>query len=154
MKLSKNIKKSAISLEIGSKAKDQVLEELVGLLCDAYGLKDRDDILKAIINRESKQSTGIGMGLAVPHAKTPVVKKLYVAFGLSRDGVDFDSIDGEKAHIFFILVSPRDVSGPHIKALAGISRLIKHEEFRTALLNCSSEKEFFAMAEEAEKKYL
>ncbi|MBN2185170.1 MAG: PTS sugar transporter subunit IIA [Candidatus Krumholzibacteriota bacterium] len=154
MKLSKNIRKSAISLEIGSKAKDQVVEELVSLLCDAYKLKDSDEILKAINNRESKQSTGIGMGLAVPHAKTPVVKKLYVAFGLSRDGVDFDSIDGEKAHIFFILVSPRDVSGPHIKALAGISRLIKHEEFRTALLNCKDEKEFFALAEAAEKKYL
>ena len=154
MRLSKNIKKSAISLEIGSTGKDQVLEELVGLLCDAYRLKDRDEILKAIINRESKQSTGIGMGVAVPHAKTPAVDKLHVAFGLSREGVDFDSIDGEKAHIFFILVSPRDVSGPHITALAGISRLIKHEEFRTALIHCSSEKEFFTLAEEAEKKYL
>ena len=154
MKLSKDIKKSAISLDIRSKSKDKVLEELVQLLCDSYGLKDRDEILKAIINRESKQSTGIGMGLAVPHAKTPVVKKLHVAFGLSKEGVDFDSIDGEDARIFFILVSPRDVSGPHIKALAGISRLIKHEEFRKALLDCSDEKEFFTLAADAEKKYL
>ncbi|MBN2071223.1 MAG: PTS sugar transporter subunit IIA [Candidatus Krumholzibacteriota bacterium] len=154
MRLSKDIKKSAISLDLAAADKDDALEELVDLLCAAYKLKARAEILEALKNRESKQSTGIGMGLAVPHAKTPAVDKLYVGFGLSRGGIDFDSIDGEKAKIFFILVSPLDVSGPHIKALAGISRLVKHEELRLALAECGNEKEFFDLVEKAEKKYL
>ncbi len=152
--LSKNIKKSAITLRMNAAGKSQALEELVDLLCNAYKLKDRNTILEAIKNREKKQSTGIGNGLAVPHAKTPAVKKLHVAFGLSLEGIEFDSMDGEKAHLFFILVSPRDVSGPHIKALAGISRLIKHEEFRTDLLKCKNEKDFFTLVTDAEQKYL
>ena len=134
--------------------KSAALEELVDLLCSAWKLKDRDTILEAIIRREDKQSTGIGLGLAVPHAKTPVVQKLYVAFGRSGQGIEFNSADGEKARIFFILVSPRDVSGPHIKALAGISRLIKHEDFRRSVLECSDEKEFIALVKRAEQQYI
>ena len=94
------------------------------------------------------------MGLAVPHAKTPVVDRLYVAFGRSVEGIEFDSVDGDKARIFFILVSPRDVSGPHIKALAGISRLIKHEDFRDSLLACSDTGNFIDLVKKAEEKYL
>ncbi len=154
MRLSKKIHKKALKLTLGASNKDDALEELVGLLCDAYKLKDRDTILEAIRAREEKQSTGIGMGLAVPHAKTPVVDRLYVAFGRSVDGIDFDTIDGGKAHLFFILVSPRDVSGPHIKALAGISRLIKHEEFRKELLECSDARHWMDLVKKAEAKYL
>jgi fructose-specific phosphotransferase system IIA component len=154
MQLSKKLKKSAVLMSMNSRDKSAALEELVDLLCSAWKLKDRDTILEAILRREEKQSTGIGLSLAVPHAKTPVVKQLHVAFGRSAQGIDFDSVDGEKARIFFILVSPRDVSGPHIKALAGISRLIKHEDFRRSVLECSNEKEFLALVKRAEKQYL
>ena len=154
MRLSKIIKKSAIQLQLRSDTKQEVLIELVDLLCAAYKLKDRNEILEAILQREEKQSTGVGMGLAVPHAKTPAVKRLHVAFASHRGGIDFDSTDGEKARLFFILVSPRDVSGPHIKALANISRLVKHGEFREALLACRDEKSFIELVKEAEAKYL
>ncbi|HSG29017.1 MAG TPA: PTS sugar transporter subunit IIA [Candidatus Krumholzibacterium sp.] len=154
MRLSKELKKSAILLDMKSGSKDEALNELVDLLCEAYRLKDRDSIYEAIICREEKQSTGLMTGLAVPHAKTPVVDRLYVAFGMSRSGIDFDSADGEDARLFFILVSPRDGSGPHIKALAGISKLIKHEEFRDSLLECGDVKDFMKLIVAAEKKYL
>ena len=154
MKLSKNIHKKAMLLEMTSSSKSEALVELVELLCSAYKLKEREIILEALIAREEKQSTGIGMGLAVPHAKTPVVDRLYVAFGRSADGIEFDSVDGPKARIFFILVSPRDVSGPHIKALAGISRLIKQEDFRNSLLACPDTDSFISLVKEAEGKYL
>jgi fructose-specific phosphotransferase system IIA component len=154
MRLSKIIKKTAVQLDLRSVTKDEALGELVDLLCAAYKLKDRNEILAAILQREGKQSTGVGMGLAVPHAKTPAVKKLHVAFACHRDGIDFDSTDGEKARLFFILVSPRDVSGPHIKALANISRLVKHEEFREELLACRDEKSFIELVKKAEAKYL
>ncbi len=154
MRLSKIIKKSAIQLDLRSDTKSEALRELVDLLCTAYKLKDRNEILEAILQREEKQSTGVGLGLAVPHAKTPAVGRLYVAFASSAEGIDFDSSDGEKAHLFFILVSPRDVSGPHIKALAGISRLVKHKEFRETLIACRDEKSFIELVKKAEAKYL
>ena len=154
MKLSSEIKKSAILMEMKSTVKDEAIEELVDLLCSAYRLKDRDTILEAIRNREAKASTGIGMGLAVPHAKTSAVNRLYVAFGLSREGIDFESVEGEKSYLFFIMVSAKDRCGPHIQALAGISRLIKHEEVRTGMMACHDAKEFQSFVESAEKKYL
>jgi fructose-specific phosphotransferase system IIA component len=154
MKLSSEIKKSAILMDMRSTGKNEAIEELVDVLCQAYRLKDRATILNAILDREAKASTGIGMGLAVPHAKTSAVRSLHVAFGLSREGIDFESTDGEKSHLFFIMVSPKDRTGPHIQALAGISRLIKHEDVRTGLLACHEEKEFLSFVEESEKKYL
>ena len=154
MKLSKIIKKTAIQLQLRSTTKSEALGELVDLLCKAHKLRHRHEILEAILEREKKQSTGVGMGLAVPHAKTPVVKKLHVAFASHREGIDFDSADSESAHLFFILVSPRDVSGPHIKALASISRLVKHKEFRETLLTCRNEKSVIEKIQEAEAKYL
>ena len=154
MKLSDKIKKSAIKLELRSDNKWDVIDELVDFLCDGYRLDQRETILEAILKREAGQSTGVGMEIAVPHAKTPVVDKLYVVSGLSKNGIDFDSVDGKKVKIFFLLVSPRDVSGPHIKALAGISRLVKHEGFRASLLECDTAKKFIKTVKEAEKKYL
>lgn len=154
MKLSDKIKRSAIKIELAASDKGEALEEMVSLLCEAYGLKERNEILSAILKREARQSTGIGFELAVPHAKTAAVDRLYLCAALSPDGIDFNSVDGEKVTILFLLVSPIDVSGPHIKALAGISRLIKHKEFRTALLNCGSEKEFIKTIKKFEKKFI
>jgi len=154
MKFSSKIKKSAILMDMKSRGKDEAVEELVDLLCSAYRLKNREAILSAVRDREAKASTGVGMGLAVPHAKTPAVDRLYVAFGLSREGIDFESIDGEPSNIFFIMVSARDKTGPHIQALAGISRLITHEDVRNGIMGCRDEKEFLSFIVEAEKKYL
>jgi fructose-specific phosphotransferase system IIA component len=154
MRLSSEIKKTAVLMRMNSRDKPGAIEELVDLLCSAYRLRDREAILEAILSREEKASTGIGMGLAVPHAKTAVVDKLYVAFGLSPEGIDFNSADGEKSHLFFIMVSPKDRTGPHIQALAGISRLVKHEEVREGLMSCRDAKELLSFIESAEKKYL
>jgi PTS system fructose-specific IIC component/PTS system nitrogen regulatory IIA component len=154
MKLSSEIKKSAILMEMKASSKDEAIEELVDLLCSAYRLKDRDTILEAIRSRETKASTGIGMGLAVPHAKTEAVDRLHVAFGRSVGGIDFESADGEASTLFFIMVSAKDRTGPHIQALAGISRLIKHEEVRNGLMACSDVKDFLSFVAASEKKYL
>jgi fructose-specific phosphotransferase system IIA component len=154
MRLSTTLKKSAILMDMKAGDKDAAIEELVELLCSAYRLKEKAVILKAIMSREEKASTGIGMGLAVPHAKTSAADKLYVAFGLSREGVDFDSADGERSHLFFIMVSPKDRTGPHIQALAGISRLIKHEEVRKGLMSCNKAGELLSFIASAEKQYL
>ncbi len=105
------------------------------------------------MSRESLGSTAIGQGIAIPHAKSDCVEKLVAAFGISRKGIDFDSLDGEPAHIFFLLVAPQDSAGPHLKALARISRLLKDKYFRDSLRNSPDDKAVVKIiSQEDEKK--
>ncbi len=154
MRLSSELKKNAVLMEMRSSNKEDAIEELVDLLCSAYRVKKREDVLEAILGRERRASTGVGMGLAVPHAKTDAVDRLHVALGISRDGIDFDSPDGQKARILFVMVSAKDKTGPHIQALAGISRLIKHEEVREGILACEDNGQLLKYISRAEKKFL
>lgn len=153
MRLS-DIPQAAVLMDMRAATKNDAITELVDLLCGAYRLKDRDTILEAVRRREETASTGVGMGLAVPHAKTDAVDRLYMAFGLHRQGIDFDCADGQPAHLFFIMISARDRTGPHIQALAKISRLIGRPEVRDGLIACTSAKEFLGFVAEAEERYL
>ncbi|MGL5520694.1 MAG: PTS sugar transporter subunit IIA, partial [Cetobacterium sp.] len=101
----------------------------------------KDVIYKALLERENLGSTGIGKGVAIPHAKTDAAESLTIAFGISREGVDFKSLDQEKVKIFFVFASPFKDSQIYLKVLARISRLIRDENFREKLLNCENAKE-------------
>jgi mannitol/fructose-specific phosphotransferase system IIA component (Ntr-type) len=153
MRLS-DIPRAAVLMQMRAATKDEAITELVDLLCGAYRLKDRDAILEAVRRREETASTGVGMGLAVPHAKTDVVDRLYMAFGLSHEGIEFDCADSQPAHLFFIMISARDRAGPHIQALAKISRLIGRPEVRDGLLACGDAKEFIDLITDSERRYL
>ncbi len=118
--------------------KFQVIEEMVDLLDKAKMLNDHSIALDDVIEREQYLSTGLENGVAIPHAKTDTVDELRLAFGISKEGVDFDSLDGQPATLVFLVLSPKDTSGPHIQLLARISRNLKREEIRSALLNCDS----------------
>jgi fructose-specific phosphotransferase system IIA component len=118
-----------------------VISELVDLLASASSIKNKDGLIKALMARESLGSTGIGQNIGIPHAKSDSVKQLTAAFGISREGINFDSLDGEPAHIFFLLVAPEDSAGPHLKALASISRLLKDKFVRDALKNAGDRSE-------------
>src|SRR5882724_2682485 len=123
----------AITAELAATSKKEVLEELVGLLAKDGKVKDAKSTVDVLIEREKLGSTGIGQGIAIPHAKTDQAKEVIAAFGLSRRGVQFDSLDGEPVYIFFLLVAPPDAAGLHLKALARISRLLKDKFFRQSL---------------------
>ena len=129
---------NAIITDIKATKKEDVIKELVDALSQAGDIdkRSRNKLIEALIARESLGSTAIGQGIAIPHAKSDCVSKLVAAFGLSKKGVDFDSLDGEPAHIFFLLVAPQDSAGPHLKALARISRLLKDKYFRDTLRTC------------------
>ena len=114
----------------------EILEELVDVLEVGEKISDREKVLEAVLQREEIMSTGIGHGIAIPHGKSEFVKELGGVLGIKSEGVEFDSLDGQPTFIFFLLVSPMDVSGPHIKALARISRLLKGEDFRQKLIAC------------------
>jgi len=149
------LSKKAILIDIKSTNKEEVVKEMVDLLIEAGDVekRNRNKLIDALMSREALGSTAIGQGIAIPHAKCDCVDKLVAAFGLSKKGVDFDSLDGELAYIFFLLVAPQDSAGPHLKALARISRLLKDKYFRDTLRTCSDEKSVIkVITQEDEKK--
>ena len=149
------LSKKAILTDIKSTSKEEVIKEMVDFLIEAGDVekRNRNKLIDALMSREALGSTAIGQGIAIPHAKCDCVDKLVAAFGLSRKGVDFDSLDGELAYIFFLLVAPQDSAGPHLKALARISRLLKDKYFRDTLRTCMDEKSVIkVITQEDEKK--
>ena len=149
------LSKKAIVTDIKSTKKEDVIKELVDALIEAGDIEKRcrNKLIDSLMSREALGSTAIGQGIAIPHAKSDCVEKLVAAFGLSNKGVDFDSLDGEPAYIFFLLVAPQDSAGPHLKALARISRLLKDKYFRDTLRTCEDDKAIIKIiAQEDEKK--
>lgn len=149
------LSKKAIVTDLKSTKKEEVIRELVNALVNSGDIEKRhvSKLIVSLMARESLGSTAIGQGIAIPHAKSECVTKLIAAFGLSQKGVDFDSLDGEQAHIFFLLVAPQDSAGPHLKALARISRLLKDKYFRDTLRTCADDKAVIkVITQEDEKK--
>jgi fructose-specific phosphotransferase system IIA component len=143
MKLYEYLPKEQIEPNLKGETKFQVIEELLDLLHENNQLLDRDVALQDVLAREGYLSTGLENGLAIPHAKTDGVGKLVIAFGIKRDGVDFESLDGKPAYLIFLVLSPRDTSGPHIQTLAVISRNLKNKELRDALLQAQTREEIY-----------
>jgi PTS system, fructose subfamily, IIA component len=152
MKIMDFLNKKAISVDIKATDKEGVIRELVDLLANATEMKNKEELIRAVLAREALGSTGIGQGVGIPHAKSQVVKELVAAFGLSKNGVDFDSLDGELVHIFFLLIAPEESAGPHLKALARISRMLKDKYFRELLKKAKSENEILQIIQDEDSK--
>ncbi|RMF45233.1 MAG: PTS sugar transporter subunit IIA [Planctomycetota bacterium] len=152
MKFSDFVSQKSIRCELTSTDKEGVIAELVDALLEAGDIKadDRDDIIKAIMKREELGSTGIGRGIAVPHTKHPSVEKLVGTVGVSVDGIDFDSLDGEKVQLFFLLVSPPDRPGDHLRALENISRQLRDDTFCRFLKQSKTVEDIVQLLEEAD----
>ena len=135
-------------------SKEEVIRELVEFLVKAGAIKEKDvlRLVQILLKRESLGSTGIGQGVAIPHGKSDCVTKLVGAFGGSHAGVNFDSLDGEPVHLFFLLVAPEDSAGPHLKALARISRLLKDKHFRDSLREARDEKTLLGILQEEDAR--
>ena len=152
MNLSDYLNGSRIVLNLQGENKKQVLEKLVEILGNQISI-NQQNIVDLLEVREKLSTTGIGFGIAIPHCKSSEVSELQIVVGRFEQGVDFDALDGKPTYIFFLLVSPLDVSGPHIKALARISRLLKGEDFRQKLIAAADNEDAIAIIEEEEKKY-
>jgi PTS system nitrogen regulatory IIA component len=154
MKIMDFLSKKSILADLKSTKKEDVIKELVDLLINAGEIEKscRSKVLEALMERESLGSTAIGQGIAIPHAKTDCVGKLVGAFALSKKGVDFDSLDGEAVYIFFLLLAAQDSAGPHLKALARISRLFKDKYFRDSLRKCDDDKEVVKVIGQEDEK--
>jgi PTS system fructose-specific IIA component/PTS system nitrogen regulatory IIA component len=132
--------------------KDSAIEELVGGLVAANEIAagEQESIVKAIMKREELGSTGIGRGVAVPHTKHPSVSRLIGTVGVSSEGVDFNSLDGEKVQLFFLLISPPDRPGDHLRALENISRQLRDDTFCRFLKQAKSAHDVQQLLDEAD----
>ena len=142
MKISEFLCTKAISADLKGTNKEEVINELVNLLVTAGAIekKNKPKLVEVLLQREALGSTAIGQGIAIPHGKSENIVQLTAGLGVSKEGVNFDSLDGEPAYIFFLLVAPIDSAGPHLKALARISRLLKDKYFRENLKSSKDEK--------------
>jgi len=154
MHLSELLNDKAVTLSLAARDKESCIKELVQLLETAHDVNTRGEILSKVLQRESMMSTGIGNGVAIPHGKTRLLDHLVAACGVSPAGIEFDSMDGEPATLFILLVSPESLRGPHVKALANVSRLLKEESVRTSLRQSATPEDFMACLKDAESRYL
>ena len=156
MSITEFLNERAVSCDLQATDKEGAIRELVSLLVRAGSVKDKDvgRLTQILLDREALGSTGIGQGVAIPHGKSNCVSRLVSAFGVSKHGMNFDSLDGEPAQLFFLLVAPEDSAGPHLKALARISRLLKDKHFRDSLRTARDEKTLLKiMTEEDERRH-
>jgi len=152
MKFADFIVNDAVKAEIKASDKQGVIREMVQSIADAGGIKaeDYEGIVKAIIKREELGSTGIGRGIAVPHTKHVGAQRLVGTVAVSADGIDFDSLDCEKVQLFFLLISPPDCPGDHLRALEHITRQLKDDTFCRFLKQSKTKEDIFSLLEEAD----
>ena len=151
MRLLDILSQSCIKADLKGKTRKEVIVELVELLQKSGAVKDKAKVVEAVMEREKLMSTGIGNGVAIPHAKTNACVKLCAALGRST-GVPFDALDEKPVRMVFLLVTPEAETGPHISALARISRLLKHKVFKDSLLAAKDEAQIYRIIEEEERK--
>ncbi|MGH7198086.1 MAG: PTS sugar transporter subunit IIA [Candidatus Omnitrophota bacterium] len=152
MKIVDFLNEKAVIPDIKATDKEGVIRELVDSLAKAEGIKNKDELIKVLLSRESLGSTGIGQGVGIPHGKTNSVKKLVAAFGVCHQGVNFDALDGEPVYLFFLLIAPEDSAGPHLKGLARISRLLRDKYFRESLKQLFDDKAILRLIREEDAK--
>ncbi len=152
MKISEFLSKGAIKIGMDSTEKESALRELVDVLAGVKDIGDKGAIVKSLIDRENLGSTGIGQGIAIPHGKTDRVKELVAVLGISKKGVNFEALDGEVVYIFFLLVAPKETAGPHLKALAQISRLLRDAYFCELMRRCKTADEVYELIRREEEK--
>ena len=152
MKILDVLQKEAIISDLKSQDKKGILEELVAPIASITGVNHKD-LVRVLMDREQLGSTGIGGGIGIPHGKLKQLESLALGFGLSRKGVDFESMDNQPTHIFFLLVTPENSTGLHLKMLARISKILKHDQFKEKLLNAASSDEIFSIIKEEDEEF-
>ncbi|MBD3289415.1 PTS sugar transporter subunit IIA [candidate division KSB1 bacterium] len=153
MKLKDILSDDLIIIPLKSHTKEEIIKEMVRYLYSKRKIDDEQKILKAILDREKVMSTGVGDRVAIPHGKAEGVKDIVALFGITENDVDFYSIDNKPVRLIFMLVGPPDKTGPHLKALSRISRLMHKQDFRNRLLESHNPREVMDIIDKEEEKY-
>ncbi len=143
--------KDSIELDLKAKNKKEAIEELVDILKKKNAILDKDVTIESLMEREELGSTGVGQSIAIPHSKTKGVKELIAAFAVSKNGVEFDALDGEPVYIFFLLLAPEGAAGLMLKALARVSNFLKNKYYRKKIMEAPNKEAILQIIEEEEK---
>lgn len=152
MKITDVLHPEAICVDLKARDKKGVLQEMVEPLARVANL-EHDALVRILMDRERLGSTGIGGGIGIPHGKLKGLDSLILGFGLSRSGVDFESIDGRPTHLFFLLITPENSTGLHLKLLARISRILKDESFKERLFNAADPNEVLDIISQEDEEF-
>ncbi|MGX6592291.1 PTS fructose transporter subunit IIABC [Cetobacterium ceti] len=146
------LSKECINLNLKATTKSEVIDELIDILFKANKLNDKKEFKKVILAREAQSSTGLEEGIAIPHGKTSAVKIPSIAFGLSKGGIDYDSLDGEPSKLFFMIAAPANANDTHIETLSQLTTLLLDDEVREKLLNCKNSEDVFNILDLSKKE--
>lgn len=152
MKVLDVLYKDAILTDLKAKDKKSALVEMAEPVAGISGI-DHQELVRVLMEREQLGSTGIGGGIGIPHGKLKNLDKLVLGFGLSRKGIDFDAMDNRLTFLFFLLITPENSTGIHLKLLARISRLLKNEDIREKLFNASNREDVIKTIEEVDEEF-
>ena len=152
MKILDVLKREAVLDDLKSQDKKGVIDELAAPIVRIADV-NQADLVDVLMAREKLGSTGIGGGIGIPHGKLKGLDSLLLSFGLSRKGVDFESMDGKPTHIFFLLITPENSTGLHLKLLAQISKILKNDPFRDGLLHAVDGDEIYRIIKEEDEEF-
>lgn len=154
MKVSELLKPEFVIADLKGETKEEIINELVDLFKSDVRVEDIEKVRTAVIDREKVMSTGVGKGFAIPHGKTNAVKEIIGAFGRIKDGIDYESLDGNQVNLVFLLVGKDNLISTHIKLLSRISRLMNKDDFRHRLLWAENSEDIVKLFSEEEEHFL
>jgi fructose-specific phosphotransferase system IIA component len=153
MKISDILNPDVIEVNLDVKDKEDSLKKIIALAANSKKILDPNKVSETILEREKLVSTGVGKGFAIPHGKTDAISDIVAAFVITKDPIDFDSIDGEPVRFIFLLVGKETLLNTHIKLLSRISRLMNKDEFRARLLEAKTKEEVLKIFKDEEQNY-
>ncbi len=153
MRLTDILSENRIKIPLANTEKEKIIEEMVGVIADSVKLENKAEILKAVLDREAVMSTGVGDEVAIPHGKTESLNEIIAALGITKDPIDFNSLDDKPVRLVWLLIGPQDKTGPHLKALSRISRLMHKKEFRERLIETKTPKDAIEVIDSEDTKY-
>lgn len=148
MSLSMLLPEELVILELSAREKNTAIKELAQKMVDANRINSLESYLKAVLKREKECTTGIGFGVGIPHGKSDAVKQPSLAFGRSKEGVIYDSMDGKPVHLLFLIAVPENSTNEHLKILSQLSRKLMHQEIRERLIQAKTPEEIYSILDE------
>jgi nitrogen PTS system EIIA component len=154
VKIQDVLQKNGIITNLEPTGKTELLTQMARYLASLYDLKDQELIIRKILDREAEMSTGIGYGIAIPHARIEGVDRVYMIAGRSVKGIDFNAIDEQPVYLIFLMLSPVSASAQHTQLLSSLSRMMSYEELRNSLLETDDQQQFLDTIIRGENKYV
>jgi mannitol/fructose-specific phosphotransferase system IIA component (Ntr-type) len=148
------LQKNAIILNLEASGKTNLLIQIAQYLASLYDLKDKDMVVQKILDREAEMSTGIGFGIAIPHARIESIDRVYMVAARLIKGIEFNAIDEQPVHLIFMMLSPANATSPYTQILSSLSRIMSYEEIRQSLIETDSPESFLNVISRGEDKYV